>query len=110
MTTNGQLNDTCGYHIKQTNSTCNMNSCFRLKGPCASVCGNFFSAQPNFNYCRKGFDQFKTRKMYAKICVALGVCISIEDDLVRDSFPKVSIYSEVPLKVKRPPRDRQWFV
>jgi len=34
MTTNGQLNDTHSYHIKPTNSTCNMISCFRLKGPC----------------------------------------------------------------------------
>jgi len=35
--TNGQLNDTRGYHIKPTNSTCN--SCFRIKGPCSSVRG-----------------------------------------------------------------------
>ena len=55
MTTNGQLNDTCGYHIKPTNSTCNMISCFRLKGPCSSVLGknNCLSAQTNFIYCRK---------------------------------------------------------
>jgi len=37
MTTNGQLIDTGGYHIKSTNSTCNMISCFRLKGPCLSM-------------------------------------------------------------------------
>jgi len=54
MTTNGQLNDTRGYHITPTNSTCNMISCFRLKAPCSSVRGKtFLSAQSNFNYCRK---------------------------------------------------------
>jgi len=55
MTTNGQLNDTRGYHIKSTNSTCNMISGFRLKGPCSTVRGKnmFLSAQSNFNYCRK---------------------------------------------------------
>jgi len=37
MTTNGQLNDTRGYHIKPINSTCNMISCFRLKRHCSSV-------------------------------------------------------------------------
>ena len=45
MTTNGQLNDTRSYHIKPTNYTCNMISCFRLKCPCSFV--------SNFNYCRK---------------------------------------------------------
>jgi len=39
MTTNGQLKDTRGYHIKPTNSTCRMISCFRQKGPCSSVRG-----------------------------------------------------------------------
>jgi len=39
MTTNGQLNDTHGYHIKPTNSTCNMISGFRLKGLCSTVRG-----------------------------------------------------------------------
>ena len=34
---NGQLNDTRGYQIKPTNFTCNIISCFRLKGPCSSV-------------------------------------------------------------------------
>ena len=51
MTTNGQLNDTRGYHIKTTNSTCNMISGFRLIG--TSGRGFFFSVQSNFNYCRK---------------------------------------------------------
>ena len=51
MTTNGQLNDTRGYHIKTTNSTCNMISGFRLIGP--SGRGFSFSVQSNFNYCRK---------------------------------------------------------
>ena len=46
MTTNGQLNNTHGYHIKPTNSTCNLISCFRLKAPCSS-------ARSNFIYCRK---------------------------------------------------------
>jgi len=50
MTTNGQLNDTRGYHIKPTNSTCSMISGFRLKGPC--VTKKFLSAQSNFNYCQ----------------------------------------------------------
>ena len=55
MTTNGQLNDTRGYHIKPTNSTCNMISCFDLKGPCSSVRSKktVLSVQSNFNYCRK---------------------------------------------------------
>jgi len=30
MTTNGQLNDARGYHIKPTSSTCNIISCFCL--------------------------------------------------------------------------------
>jgi len=42
MTTDGQLNDTRGYHIQPTNSTCNMSSCVRLKGPCSSVRGKHF--------------------------------------------------------------------
>ena len=33
MTTNGQLNGTRGYHIKPTNSTCNMISVFSSKRP-----------------------------------------------------------------------------
>jgi len=55
MTTNEQLNDTRGYHIKPTNSTCNMISGFRLKGPYLTVRGKniFLSAQSFFNYCRK---------------------------------------------------------
>ena len=36
MTTNGQVNDTRDYHIKPTNSTCNMISCFCLKGLCVA--------------------------------------------------------------------------
>jgi len=36
MTTNGQLNNTQGYHIHPTNSTCKMISGFRLKGPCVA--------------------------------------------------------------------------
>ena len=46
---------TRGYHIKPTNSTCNMISGVRLIGPCSSVRGQntFFSVQSNFNYCRK---------------------------------------------------------
>ena len=36
LTTNGQLNDTHGYHIKPSNSTCNMISCFNLKGLCVA--------------------------------------------------------------------------
>jgi len=39
MTTNGQLNNTQGYHIKPTNSMCSMISGFRLKGSCSSVRG-----------------------------------------------------------------------
>ena len=39
MTTNGQLNDTRDYHIKPSNSTCNMISCFLLKGLCSSLRG-----------------------------------------------------------------------
>jgi len=63
MTTNGQLNDTHGYHITPTNSTCSMISCFRLKGPCSSVRDNnmFWAAQSNFNYCRKVFDKYKNK-------------------------------------------------
>jgi len=55
MTTNGQWNGTRGYHIKPTNSTCNMISCFHLKGPCSFVRGQkiFLSAQSNSNYCQK---------------------------------------------------------
>jgi len=56
MATNGQLNDTRGYHIKPINSTCNMISGFRLKGPCSTVRGKkreCLSAQSNFNYCRE---------------------------------------------------------
>ena len=55
LTTNGQLNDTRGYHIKPTNSTCNMISVFRLIGPCSSGLGQkkYFSVQSNFNHCRK---------------------------------------------------------
>jgi len=71
MTINGHLNDTHGYHIKPTNSMCSMISCFRLKGLCLSVRGknNFLSAQSNFKY--------KNKKRYAKLRVALGVCLSI---------------------------------
>jgi len=43
LTTNGQLNDTRGYHIQPTNYTCNMISCFRLKGPFVRGNINFFS-------------------------------------------------------------------
>ena len=55
MTTNEQLNDTHGYHIKPTNSTGITISCFGLKALCLSVGGKtfFLSAQSNFNYCRK---------------------------------------------------------
>jgi len=63
------LNDTHGYHIKATNSTCNMISWFRLKCPCPSVRGkqNFFSAQSNYKYCRsvikeKYFDIYKNKQ------------------------------------------------
>ena len=41
----GQLNDTHGYHIKLTNSMCNMISCFHLKGPCSFVRGKTFFCQ-----------------------------------------------------------------
>jgi len=50
MTTNGQLNDTRGYHIKPTNSTGNMSSGFRLKGSCSSVHGKHFYCQRSQNY------------------------------------------------------------
>ena len=54
MSTDGQLNDTRGYHIKPTNSTCNMISCFHRKPTCSFVRGNLFmSAQSNLNDCRK---------------------------------------------------------
>ena len=74
ITTNGQLNDTRGYHIKPTNSTCSMISCFRLKGPCSFVRGPKFvlSAQSNFNYCLKVlsmkniFINIKTKKYTPK--------------------------------------------
>jgi len=33
----GQLNDTRGYHIKPTNSMCNMISYYRLSSYCGSV-------------------------------------------------------------------------
>jgi len=85
MTTNGQLKDTRGYHIKPTNSTCRMISCFRQKGPCSSVRGNIFNF---FIYIflkllsksvihEIYFDKYKNKKMYAKFRVALGVCFSI---------------------------------
>jgi len=45
MTTNGQLNNTRGYHIKPTNFTCHMISGFRLKGSCSSVLGKHIFCQ-----------------------------------------------------------------
>ena len=91
MTTNGQLNDTRGYHIKPTNYTCNMISCFRLKYPCSFVRGKTFvlSAQSNFNYCRKVLSmkniwiniETKTSKQksvlrwkFASVYVAFDIC------------------------------------
>ena len=86
MTTNGQLNDTHGYHIKPTNSMSNLISGFRLKGPCSSVCGK------KNNVCgsavkslllsksvikEKYFDKYKNHNMYAKLRVAVGAHFSI---------------------------------
>ena len=73
MTTNGQLNDTRGYHIKPTNSTCNMISCFRLKALCSSVRSKtFFVSAVKFKLLSKSvinekkIDKYKNKKMYAK--------------------------------------------
>ena len=61
-----------------------MISCFRLKGPCSSVCGKKLICQHSQIIIivksvihEKYFDKYKNKKMYAKIRVALGVCFSI---------------------------------
>ena len=85
MTTNGQLNNTRGYHIKPTNSTCDMISGFRIKGSCSSVLSKitFFVSAVKFKLLSKSvinekyFDKYGNKKMYAKIRFALGVCVSI---------------------------------
>ena len=79
LSNNNQLNDTHGYNIKSTNSTCSMISCFRRKGPCSSkkcVSAVKFYLLSKSVIDEKYFEK-KTTKMYAKICVALGVCFSI---------------------------------
>ena len=82
MPTNGQLNDTRGYHIKPTNSTCNLISCFRLKGRSLSVRDKNYFQRSQILLSKsvikeKYFYKYKNKKMYAKISVALGVCFSI---------------------------------
>jgi len=84
MTTNGQLNDTCGYHTKPTNSTCNMIFCFRLK---ANI---FFVSAVKLLSMEIILIIIET-KMYAKIRVALGVCFSIYSIWIHVESPKYKI-------------------
>ena len=77
LTTNGQLNDTRGYHIKPINSTCNMISWFSLKGPCLFVRSQILIIVEKCYQRKKYFDKYKNKNIYVKIRVALGVCFSI---------------------------------
>ena len=80
----GQLNDTRGYQIKPTNFTCNMISCFRLKGPCLSGSEkkHFFV---KFIYCGKWLSK-------KNICIKLKTKKCTPKFALLWEFPSVYIY------------------
>jgi len=71
LTTNGQLNDTRGYHIKPTNYTGNMISCIHLNGPCCQILIIVEMLSKKYILIN-----IKTKMCTPKSRFALGVCIS----------------------------------